>query len=131
MDKNNRSGVRIPYAVPKPGTKVPGFLFFSGAKEEILSSPHKNNPNGIWRGHPLHLPLEAFSDIVGGIHTAMREAYIKQHPEALEIAAKSKAIPPYCSEAEEVAAAALFACDPACRTMTGSEITVDAGMLIM
>ncbi len=69
--------------------------------------------------------------IVGGINTAMREAYIQQHPEALEIASKSKAIPPYCSEAEEIAAAVLMACDPACRTMTGSEITIDAGMLIM
>ncbi len=63
------------------------------------------------------------------VNTPMREEYFKTHPEALANTAKTKPIPPHCTEPEHIAAAILFCCDPSCCTMTGTEVLVDAGFM--
>ena len=64
-----------------------------------------------------------------GINTQMRAEYVAAHPEAEAAAATTNPLPPYCSEPEEVAAVILFLCDPASRTMTGSEVVIDCGAM--
>lgn len=64
-----------------------------------------------------------------GINTQMRKDVIAAHPELEAAAAATNPIPPYCSEPEEVASVVLFLCDPASRTMTGSEVVIDCGAM--
>ena len=64
-----------------------------------------------------------------GINTQMRADYVAAHPEAEAAAATTNPLPPYCSEPEEVAAVILFLCDPASKTMTGSEVVIDCGAM--
>lgn len=64
-----------------------------------------------------------------GINTQMRKEVIAAHPELGAAAATTNPIPPYCSEPEEVASVILFLCDPASRTMTGSEVVIDCGAM--
>ena len=64
-----------------------------------------------------------------GINTQMRKDVIAAHPELEAAAAATNPIPPYCSEPEEVASVVLFLCDPASRTMTGSEVVIDSGAM--
>lgn len=64
-----------------------------------------------------------------GINTQMRKDVIAAHPELETAAAATNPIPPYCSEPEEVASVVLFLCDPASRTMTGSEVVIDCGAM--
>lgn len=64
-----------------------------------------------------------------GINTQMRKDVIAAHPELETAAAATNPIPPYCSEPEEVASVVLFLCDPASRTMTGSEVVIDCGAI--
>lgn len=64
-----------------------------------------------------------------GINTQMRKDVIAAHPELEAAAAATNPIPPYCSEPEEVASVVLFLCNPASRTMTGSEVVIDCGAM--
>lgn len=64
-----------------------------------------------------------------GINTQMRKDVIAAHPELEAAAAATNPITPYCSEPEEVASVVLFLCDPASRTMTGSEVVIDCGAM--
>lgn len=64
-----------------------------------------------------------------GINTQMRKDVIAAHPELEAASATTNPIPPYCSEPEEVASVVLFLCDPASRTMTGSEVVIDCGAM--
>lgn len=64
-----------------------------------------------------------------GINTQMRKDVIAAHPELEAAASATNPIPPYCSEPEEVASVVLFLCDPASRTMTGSEVVIDCGAM--
>lgn len=64
-----------------------------------------------------------------GINTQMRKDVIAAHPELEAAAATTNPIPPYCSEPEEVASVILFLCDPASRTMTGSEVVIYCGAM--
>lgn len=64
-----------------------------------------------------------------GINTQMRKDVIAAHPELEAAAAATNPIPPYCSEPEEVASVVLFLCDPASRTMTGSEVVIDCSAM--
>ncbi|NMD44521.1 MAG: SDR family oxidoreductase [Clostridiales bacterium] len=64
-----------------------------------------------------------------GINTEMRKAAQKINPTPVEVLKATKALPPYVSEPEEVAAVVLFCCDPVAKTMTGAEITIDCGFM--
>lgn len=64
----------------------------------------------------------------GGMNSAMRDAYLKQYPERAAASNANKPLPPHVAEPEEVAAAVLFCCDPACKSMSGAEIIVDNAM---
>ena len=64
-----------------------------------------------------------------GINTQMRKDVIEAHPELEAAEATTNPLPPYCSEPEEVAAVILFLCDPASKTMTGSEVVIDCAAM--
>lgn len=60
-----------------------------------------------------------------GINTQMRKDYVAMFPEAEAASVLTSPLPPHCAEPEEVAAAIMFLADPACRSITGSELSID------
>ena len=73
--------------------------------------------------------IRVFSFHPGGINTPMREAYIKDHPEAAASAALRSPLPPHCSEPADLAQTIVYLTSPAAKGITGSEIIYDFGQV--
>ncbi len=65
----------------------------------------------------------------GGIATQMLVDYLAAYPEIEKQMAANNPLAPHYSEAAEVAECILFLCDPASKSVTGTELVCDCGNL--